>query len=188
MVTGRDDPRFLRSQGAIVDAARQLLSAHGPGAVTHARVAEQAGIARATVYRHWPRTDQLLAEAMATLPMPFFDAPSLPTRDWLIGELTSLARELDLHDVRVVTTTLAHAALWEADVDARREGFAALLRTRLAGALEAARARGEVDLHSAPHHAAALAIGPVHYRATIERGTSDDAFVAAVVDSLGRWR
>ncbi|GEA86912.1 TetR/AcrR family transcriptional regulator [Cellulomonas cellasea] len=187
METPRDDPRFLRSREAIGGAARALLLAHGPGAITHARVAEHAGIARATVYRHWPRTDQLLAEAMATVPMPFFDAPGTPTRDWLVRELTALARQLDLHDVRVVATTLANAALWEEHMDARRAGFADLLTARLTEALEAAQARGEVELHAAPRDAAALAVGPLYYRATIERGTTDDATVAALVDHLGRW-
>ncbi|MFC8191244.1 TetR/AcrR family transcriptional regulator [Cellulomonas sp. NPDC057328] len=188
MTPSHDDPRFLRSREAIVAAARELLVAGGPGAVSHARVAQQAGIARATVYRHWPRTDQLLAEAMATVPLPFFAAPDLPTRDWLVRELTALARQLDHHDVRVVATTLASTALWEDGMDVRRAGFADLLARRLADALEAARDRGEVDLRTAPRDAAALAIGPLHYRATIERGTTDDDVVATVVDSLGRWR
>ncbi|GLY30771.1 TetR/AcrR family transcriptional regulator [Kineosporia sp. NBRC 101731] len=188
MAPSPEDPRFLRSRDAIVGAARELLMTHGPGAITHARVAEQAGIARATVYRHWPRTDQLLAAAMATVPMPFFDAPGTPTRDWLIRELAAIARQLDHHDVRVVTTTLANTALWEQDMDARREGFAELLTARLVEALEEARARGEVDLRTDPRHAAALAIGPIYYRATIEHGTADDAFITTTVENLGRWR
>lgn len=188
MESPRIDPRFLRSRAAIVDAARALLLEHGPGALTHARVADEAGIARATVYRHWPRTDQLLAEAMATVPMPFFREPTAPTREWLVRELTALARELDHHDVRVVATTLAGAALWEDGMDRRRQGFADLLASRLADALEAARSRGEVVLHTAPRHAAALVIGPLYYLATIERGTADDDVITAAVDAVGRWR
>lgn len=188
MESPRNDPRFLRSGEAIVHAARELLLTHGPGAVTHARVAEQAGIARATVYRHWPRTDGLLAEAMATVPMPFFDAPGAPTRDWLVRGLTELARQLDHHDVRAVATTLAHSALWDDAMDARRAGFADLLTRRLADALDGAQARGEVELRTAPHHAAALVVGPIYYRATIERGTTDDDVITAAVDALGRWR
>ncbi|GIG40559.1 TetR/AcrR family transcriptional regulator [Cellulomonas phragmiteti] len=188
MVPTHDDPRYLRSREAIVAAAREVLLTHGPGALTHARVAEQAGIARATVYRHWPRSDQLLSEAMATVPMPFFDAPASPTRDWLVRELTTLAQQLGHHDVRVVATTLASAALWEDDMDARRARFADLLASRLADALDDARARGEVDLHTDPRDAAALVIGPLYYRATIERGTTDEHVVATLVDGLGRWR
>ena len=121
MATG--DPRFLRSQQAIVNAARQLLLSHGPTAVTHAQVAEAAGVGRATVYRHWPRTDLLLAEAMATVPLPFFDAPGTPTKDWIRAELTTIARQLELDDVRAVTTTLPVAHPWPGPTGRRRPGW-----------------------------------------------------------------
>ena len=45
------DPRTVRSREAILAAARHLLLHHGPAAVTHQRVAEQAGVGRATVSR-----------------------------------------------------------------------------------------------------------------------------------------
>ena len=54
------DPRQARSRKAMLDAARELLAREGPAAVTHQRVARQAGVGRATVYRHWPRPEQLI--------------------------------------------------------------------------------------------------------------------------------
>lgn len=181
------DPRFLKSRETILNAARQLLMRHGPAAVTHAKVAEYAAIGRATVYRHWPRTDQLLAEAMATVSMPFFSKPTRPTREWLRGELTGITRELELDDVRAVTTTLANSALWDPDMDTRREQFAHVLAERLAHALDNASTAGEVRLRADPRAAAALAIGPVYYRSIIEHGTADSDFIEAVIDALGTW-
>jgi hypothetical protein len=64
--------------------------------------------------------------AAATVPMPFLDKPTVPTRAWLRLELTAIARQLDLDDVRAVSTTLANSALWDQDVDARRAQFAGL--------------------------------------------------------------
>ncbi|GAB4087036.1 TetR/AcrR family transcriptional regulator [Myceligenerans cantabricum] len=183
----KTDPRFLRSKEAILHAARELLLRQGPTAVTHAQVAEHAGVGRATVYRHWRRADQILAEAMATVPMPFFDTPTTPTRDWLRSELTAIARQLELDDVRVVTTTLAHAALWDQDMDARRERFARLLAERLARALTDAQHRGELTLHTSAEAAAALVLGPIYYRATIERGVTDQQLAEAAVDAVGTW-
>ena len=58
------DPRAVRSREAMLAAARRLLAEEGLDAVTHQRVAQEAGVGRATVYRHWPRTDQLLLDAM----------------------------------------------------------------------------------------------------------------------------
>ncbi len=190
--TGRvdTDPRSARSRQAITDAARRLLLEHGPAALTHVRVAEASGVGRATVYRHWPRSDQLLAEAMEAVPMPFFDTPpdpGTPTADWVRSGLTSLARQLDLPDVRAVTTTLANAALWDAGVDARRDGFVRLLAHRLGTALEAARERGEVTPSAPADQAAALALGPLYYRATLERSPIGDDLVEAALQALGTW-
>ena len=181
------DPRYQRSQDAILTAARELLMEKGPAAVTHAQVAERAGVGRATVYRHWPRADQLLSEAMATVPMPFLDTPAVPTRDWLRRELTALAQQLDLAEVRTVATTLAGAALWDETMDARRAQFAAVLAGRLAGALDAAQARGEVVLALSGRDAAAMAVGPLYYRSTIEHAPAGPDLVEAVIAAMGSW-
>jgi AcrR family transcriptional regulator len=186
-VTSETDPRFLRSREAILNAARDLLLASGPTAVTHAQVADRAGVGRATVYRHWPRTEPLLLEAMATVPMPFLDKPTTPTREWLRRELTAIARQLDLDDVRAVSTTLANTALWDQDVDARRARFAGILADRIAAALDDAEARGEITLALSSRDAAAMAIGPLYYRGTIERAPTGSALVEAAIAALGTW-
>ncbi len=184
----KTDPRFVRSREALLNAARELLLSQGPAAVTHASVAERAGIGRATVYRHWPRADQMLAEAMATVPLPFFDAPTTPTREWLRAELTAIARQLELDDVRAVTTTLANAALWDTDMDARRGRFAHVLADRLARALTEAQDRGELTLHAPASAAAALTLGPIYYNSTIGHNTTDQTLIDAAINALGDWR
>jgi len=181
------DPRFLRSRAAILTAARDLLLEKGPTAVTHVQVAERAGVGRATVYRHWPRAEVLLIEAMEAVPLPFLDNPTVPTRDWLRRELTALARQLDLDDVRAVSTTLANTALWDEEMNARRAQFAGILAGRLAAALDDAQTRGEITLAAASQNAAALAIGPMYYRSTIERTPTDSGLIEAIIAAMGTW-
>jgi len=48
----------------MLDAAGSLLSQGGPEAVTHLRVADEAGVARATVYRHWPNRADILVDLL----------------------------------------------------------------------------------------------------------------------------
>jgi AcrR family transcriptional regulator len=182
------DPRFQRSRDAIVAAARELLLAYGPSAVTHGQIADHAGIGRATVYRHWPRTDQLLAEAMATVPMPFFERAASPYRHWLTRELTAIADQLENDDVRAVTTTLANTALWDPAMDARRAGFAGVLAERLAAALVEAEKLGELSLPADAAAVAAMTIGPIYYRATIERAPADAALIDRCVEAAGTWK
>jgi AcrR family transcriptional regulator len=90
------DPRQARSRKAMLDAARELLAREGPAAVTHQRVARQAGVGRATVYRHWPRPEQLMLDTMAGVELPFFRDPVTPVRPWLWGQLRTFADEIAL--------------------------------------------------------------------------------------------
>lgn len=183
----KTDPRFVRSRQGILKAARELLLAHGPSAVTHSRIAETTGIGRATVYRHWPRTHELLAEAMATVPMPFFDVPRPPIRQWLKGELTALAKDLEQDDVRAVATTLANSALWDPAMDRRRAAYAGLLSERLVPALLHAEQSGELALTADADSIPALLIGPIYFRATIERARTDALLIDACINSIGYW-
>ncbi|WP_434444384.1 TetR/AcrR family transcriptional regulator [Lentzea sp. E54] len=186
-MTSEKDPRFLRSREAILTAARELLLESGPTAVTHVQVADRAGVGRATVYRHWPQAEPLLLEAMATVPMPFLDKPTTPTWDWLRRELTAIARQLELDDVRAVSTTLANTALWDENMDARRAQFAGILADRLAAALDDAQARGEITLTLTSRNAAAMTIGPMYYRSTIEHAPIDSTLIEAIIAALGTW-
>jgi hypothetical protein len=90
--------------------------------------------------------------------------------------------------VRAVATTLANTALWDAGMDARGEHFASTLTERLAAVLDDAEKRGEVALSTDPRSATALAIGPLYYRSTIERGAIDDHLVEAAINAVGTWK
>jgi AcrR family transcriptional regulator len=72
MTSPATDPRAARSREAILAAAFDLLAREGPGAITHQRVAQQAGVGRATVYRHWAAPENLLRDVLYTAELPFF--------------------------------------------------------------------------------------------------------------------
>ncbi|GAT07765.1 TetR/AcrR family transcriptional regulator [Mycolicibacterium novocastrense] len=68
------DPRPARSRARLLDAATTLLRAGGPSAVTIDAVTRTANVARATLYRHFPSANDLMAAAFMSLlnpaPMP----------------------------------------------------------------------------------------------------------------------
>ncbi|MGE2832493.1 TetR/AcrR family transcriptional regulator [Mycobacterium sp. SMC-4] len=74
MTAENGDPRPARSRARLLDAATTLLRAGGPGAVTIEAVTRQANVARATLYRHFPSGNDLVAAAFTGLipppPMP----------------------------------------------------------------------------------------------------------------------
>src|SRR5256712_10120296 len=104
MTSPATDPRAARSREAILAAAFDLLTREGPGAITHQRVAQQAGVGRATVYRHWAAAEDLLRDVLYTAELPFF--ATLPLRSWLHAELRQLADELALPAVASLAIAL----------------------------------------------------------------------------------
>jgi AcrR family transcriptional regulator len=67
ITTGTTDPRPARSRARLLDAAVTLLRAGGPSAVTVDAVTRTANVARATLYRHFPSGNDLLAAAFNSL-------------------------------------------------------------------------------------------------------------------------
>ena len=60
--------RVQRSRQAILDATRQLLVADGDvGSLTVESVAARSGVAKTTIYRHWPSRSALILDACSKL-------------------------------------------------------------------------------------------------------------------------
>src|SRR3954462_11174851 len=110
------DPRAVRSREAILVAARRLLSSDGPAAITHQRVSQEAGVGRATVYRHWPRSEQLLLDVMADADLPLFKDPETPVRPWLHRQLRQMADDLMPPAVAGLSLAMMQSALWDAEM------------------------------------------------------------------------
>lgn len=89
MNAGRTDPRPARSRARLLDAATALLSAGGPSAVTVDAVTRASNVARATLYRHFPSGNDLLAAAFHALIPP---APIPPDDGSLRDRLVSAVR------------------------------------------------------------------------------------------------
>ncbi|ADU01028.1 MULTISPECIES: TetR/AcrR family transcriptional regulator [Mycolicibacterium] len=74
MAAVSSDPRPARSRARLLDAATALLRSGGPSAVTIDAVTRKANVARATLYRHFPSANDLVAAAFVGLipppPMP----------------------------------------------------------------------------------------------------------------------
>ena len=60
----RCDPRILRTRAAVLGAARELLAEVGIERTNIEDVADRSGVARSTIYRHWPCRTELIREAL----------------------------------------------------------------------------------------------------------------------------
>jgi AcrR family transcriptional regulator len=183
------DPRAARSREAILCAARLLLEREGPESVTHQRVAREAGVGRATVYRHWPDPGQLLHDLINEAELPYFKDPVSPVRPWLRRELQWVARELASPAMAGVAVTLMHRARWDPATAERREHLMTLLTDRISAALDLAAAGGELaDEPAEPALVAAMLLGPMLFRRLMQDQPVSPELIEQALDSAVTWR
>ncbi|WP_068278540.1 TetR/AcrR family transcriptional regulator [Aldersonia kunmingensis] len=121
------DPRRQRSRARLLDATTELLLSGGIDAVTIDAVTRVSGVARTTLYRHFPSSTELLAAAFERLIPPVSPPPDIGSlRDRLVALLTRQAALID--DVPVMTT-IAWLALGA--TDPRQIEAIAALRNRI---------------------------------------------------------
>src|SRR5947209_7007741 len=68
------DEQVRRSKEAVLKTTFQLLMEHGLSGVSIDEVTRRCGVAKTTIYRHWPTRTELLLDACAKLGSKF-DAP-----------------------------------------------------------------------------------------------------------------
>ena len=187
MTSPATDPRAARSREAILAAAFDLLAREGPGAITHQRVAQQAGVGRATVYRHWAAPEDLLRDVLFSAELPFFAIPALPLRSWLRAELRQLADELALPAVASLAIALMEQTR-SGGAGASPHQHVTAITERLAAAFALAVDAGELDTAPDAGLAAAYLIGPLIYRTTLQAAAVPDSLLAGVIDGVAHWR
>lgn len=69
-------PRAARSREKMLRAATDLLVAGGPRSVTVDAVADESGVAKSTLYRHWSSRDEMLVDVVRSN-VPQVDLPDL---------------------------------------------------------------------------------------------------------------
>jgi AcrR family transcriptional regulator len=83
-VVGGKISRTGQSRAAVLKAATALLNERGPGAFTIDAVVERSGVAKTTIYRHWPSRSDLL---MATIGHQIGEPTVIPDTGSLRGDL-----------------------------------------------------------------------------------------------------
>jgi AcrR family transcriptional regulator len=187
MTSQATDPRAARSREAILAAALDLLAREGPGAITHQRVARQAGVGRATVYRHWAAPQDLLRDVLFSAELPFFATPALPLRPWLRAELRQLADELALPAVASLASALMEQTR-PGRAGTRPHRHITVITERLAAAFALAVDAGELDTAPDAALAAAHLIGPLIYRTTLQAAPVPDQLLTEVIDGVAHWQ
>lgn len=184
-----EDPRVTQTRRVVLSTVMDLLRNEGHEAVTPVRISESTGIARTTIYRHWPNRRDLIADAIQAHKL-----------DWQIESCGDLRADLRSYLDRVVArlaagplppffVTLIERAEHDEELADLHCRMAELRSRPIVTVLEAAVERGDLPADLDLSAAIATINGPVFYRRLISREPLTDEFVDGVIDGfLARHR
>jgi AcrR family transcriptional regulator len=178
----RLDPRVARTRAVVLDAAIDLLTERGYSGFSVEGVVDRTGVAKTTLYRHWPTRDDLLAAVIGQLG----GTGQLPD--------TGSVRQ-DLLDFFARRVQAAPTRQWErcmpalVEAAARHPELATMVARLTAQALSQVETllrrgieRGEIRAGINPQLAASTLMGPLVFRRLLLQEAPTDQHVATVVD------
>jgi AcrR family transcriptional regulator len=175
------DPRAERTRTQALDAARTLLIHEGIDAVTHLRLAEASGVARRTLYRHWPDQSALLLDMLAVQEVPHA-VPTGDVRNDLVDHLVAFSAALHRGHLAHVICAIGERAATHPEFEPLRaqltEAGCAPLRRILKQAVRRKVLPGNLHQRSA---LAALE-GPILYEAIMHRRSVTQPIIEDLVD------
>ena len=178
------DPEARRR---IVDATRELLSAHGARQVTINQIATAAGVGKQTIYRWWPSKTAIALDALEEM----FDAENpLPETGSAVGDLRLQMRRVATSfrsPIGAIVSDLIAEAQGDAALDAAfRQRYFDRRRRRAAAIIEAAVERGEIAAGLDLGVVIDLLYGPLWLRFLVGHAELDDDAVDRLLDHA--WR
>lgn len=152
--------RSSEARSKALAAASELLRARGIPGFTVEEVSKNSGVAKTTIYRHWPNADHLLAEAVSCqiAPLP------TPNTGSLEGDLraffSSVVTPESLESLAQMLTGVLYAATYDPAIRAALEEAVSRRTGPIKTIIELAQARGEVPAYVDPERAVELVEGP----------------------------
>lgn len=181
------DPRIERTRQVVKQMALEELAARGYGAFSIEAVARRSGVAKSTIYRHWPGKLALVADALETLNVqptpgetPGRIAP-LERVDQLLRHLADAFRD---PAITGCTPALIEAAEHDPEVRAFHHAYAAARREALVHAIADGVSDGSIPATVDPDTAAVAMAGAVIYRRVMTATPFDPADVPTLITTV----
>lgn len=183
----RQQGRIDRSKEKVLRTTVELLYGEGLN-VTIQEVARRSGVAKTTIYRHWPTRLALVLDACSR----FTPEPPIPDTQTFQG---------DVQEFVVNLAALLTSARWTAvlpalaDAAERNEELANVLgaiqrghATPIRAIVDRAKRRGELHDTVDPTTVAASILGPLFYRRWFSREALSKEFVKDLVQHVGKFQ
>ena len=178
------DPRVLVSRERVLTTTLDLLTETGLGELTIDDISRRSGVAKTTIYRHWPNRSALVIDACSRMTDGEQAPPDTGSLDGdLRAILTNIADLLGTARWSSILPSIVDAAERDpefAGIHSRiQHGHAAPLKA----ALDRAALRGEIPPATDRNGSAAALLGPLFYRRWFAREQINAEFVEVIIRS-----
>jgi TetR/AcrR family transcriptional regulator, regulator of autoinduction and epiphytic fitness len=179
------DPRIERSRQVILTAALGELGQAGYGAFTIESVAARAGVAKSTIYRHWPDKVTLIADAFETFHEQIVPRTgNLPARESLLRLLRHVAEIVVDSTFSACIPALIEGAERDPRLREFRHRYSAQRRESLTALISQGVTRGEFRAGIDPDLAARALLGPIFYQRLMTSEPFDPDQVGNLIDMI----
>lgn len=178
------DPRVARTKAHVLGIAGELLAEEGREGFTIDAVAKRSGVARTTIYRHWPELGDLLFDTMRTMGhrVPAVDTGSL--RDDLVAIYSALTSGFETSCLGRAMPVLLDIIRRDPTLRPLHDTFIAERRQPSLDAIERGIARGELPRDTDPEALVDRLAGPVFYRHLVIQAPYSPADVERLVHDV----
>lgn len=175
-------PRSVEARGKVLSAAIDLMAARGVSSLTIDEVAARSGVAKTTIYRHWPERTSLIVDAV-NAQLEHVGTPDTGSlRSDLMTFFTGMMRtDLSGH-VGNIIPCLIEAAGRDEDMANLLDRIGSARRRVIEMLLERAIERGEIERPADLDPLVGVIVGPIIYQKMIRRLPLDERYVTACVD------
>jgi AcrR family transcriptional regulator len=180
------DERVRRSRATVLGVTTQLLFERGFAGATVDEISRRSGVAKTTIYRHWPIRTDLLRDACTTLGTPL-DTPDNGSFEADVTALmTNLARILRSAKWTSVLPSIIDAAERDPAIaemySKLQQGYSAPFETVIQRGLQ----KGELPTNTDYAMLIAALTGPLFYRRWFSREPLTNDFAVQIVQHLLR--
>lgn len=178
------DPRIERTRRVVVDAAAELIGECGFGRASIEAISERSGVARSTIYRHWPERSELLLEAVRNKHEHFAVSVTGDLRTDLVAVYSHLGTFLTGETTGTLAASLMAEARRDPELAALHQKFTESRKSVVVGLISSAIERGEMPDGIRADQMADDMAAPLFFRVLVLHKPIDDKWVESHID---RW-
>lgn len=178
------DPRIEHTRRVVLQAASEVVAERGFADASIDAIAQRSGVARSTIYRHWPDRMTLLLEAVRSLLRP----PQVPSGGDARSILTALATQLNdmlaAEPFGSIVATLIAESRRDQQLDELREKFFGQRVVEVAEVLRSALDQKEMPAGIQVAGLVDDVSAPIFFSTLVMRAPVDQAWIETRVDHL----